>query len=166
MKAIITFHSIDQSGSVLSFPPDLFAELIAALRESEISIVGLHQLLDENIKRAVTITFDDGFKSVHTNALPILRDFDAPAHLFLTTGPIGNPDYWPNENGIETNFQMLDWRDVEKLHAAGVSIEGHTVSHVDMRTLSETQMFNQCESADKCIEERLGRRPLPDELLD
>jgi len=159
MKAIITFHSIDQSGSVLSFAPDLFAELIASLRESGISIVGLHQLLDDNIERAVTITFDDGFKSVYTNALPVLKEFDAPALLFLTTGPIGKPDLWPDDNGIDTNFHMLDWPDIEKLHAAGVSIEGHTKSHLDMRTLSKTQMSDQCESADRCIEERLGRRP-------
>jgi len=159
MKAIITFHSIDPSGSVLSYPPDLFAELFVALDKSGLSIVGLHQLLDDDVERAVTITFDDGMRSVYTNALPVLRDFDAPAHLFLTTGPIGKPGTWPDENGIGPNFQMLGWAEIEKLHAAGVSIEGHTDSHPDMRTLSETQMSDQCEDADRRIEERLGRRP-------
>ena len=97
MKAIITFHSIDQSGSVLSFPPNLFAELIASLRESKISIVGLHQLLNGNIERAIAITFDDGMRSVYTAALPVLREHAASAHLFLTTGVIEGNNAWPGQ---------------------------------------------------------------------
>jgi peptidoglycan/xylan/chitin deacetylase (PgdA/CDA1 family) len=159
VKAIITFHSIDPSGSVLSYPPDLFADLIASLHESDLPIVGLQQLLDDDIDRGVAITFDDGMQSVYSEAMPVLRDFNAPAHLFLTTNPVGKPGTWPDENGVGSSFPMLDWAEVEKLHAAGVSIDGHTASHPDMRTLSATQMSDECGLADQVVEERLGRRP-------
>ena len=159
MKAIVTFHSIDPSGSVLSYPPDLFAGLLGSLHESGLAVVGLHQLLEGHIERAVAITFDDGIRSVYTHALPVLREFGAPAHLFLTTGPIGSGKPWPDEGGNGLSFEMLSWEEVEKLHVAGVSIEGHTNSHLDMRALSETQMADECEHADRRIEERLGRRP-------
>jgi peptidoglycan/xylan/chitin deacetylase (PgdA/CDA1 family) len=159
VKAIVTFHSIDPSGSVMSYPPDLFAALLGALRESGLPVVGLQELLQPHIERAIAITFDDGIRSVYTHALPVLRDFGAPAHLFLTTGPIGSGKLWPDEDGNGLSFEMLSWEEIEKLHAAGVSIEGHTNSHPDMRTLSKTQMADECEHADRRIEERLGRQP-------
>jgi len=39
--------------------------------------------------RTVCITFDDGYRSVHDLALPILRKFELPATVFVTSGFIG-----------------------------------------------------------------------------
>ena len=39
--------------------------------------------------RAVCITFDDGYRSVHDLALPILKEFGLPATVFVTSGYVG-----------------------------------------------------------------------------
>jgi peptidoglycan/xylan/chitin deacetylase (PgdA/CDA1 family) len=39
--------------------------------------------------RTICITFDDGYRSVHDLALPILRKFKLPATVFVTSGFIG-----------------------------------------------------------------------------
>lgn len=44
--------------------------------------------------RAVCITFDDGYRSTHDLALPILREFGFPATVFVTTGHIDNGSMW------------------------------------------------------------------------
>jgi len=44
--------------------------------------------------RAVCITFDDGYRSTHDLALPILREFGFPATVFVTTGCIDNGSMW------------------------------------------------------------------------
>jgi peptidoglycan/xylan/chitin deacetylase (PgdA/CDA1 family) len=44
--------------------------------------------------RAVCITFDDGYRSTHDLALPILKQFDLPATVFVTTGFIGEGNMW------------------------------------------------------------------------
>jgi peptidoglycan/xylan/chitin deacetylase (PgdA/CDA1 family) len=50
--------------------------------------------------RAVCITFDDGYRSVHDLALPVLREFGLPATVFVTTGHLGESNMW-NDRIIE-----------------------------------------------------------------
>ncbi len=40
--------------------------------------------------KTVAVTFDDGYKCVYKKAYPILKKYDTPATVFLTTGPIGD----------------------------------------------------------------------------
>ncbi|VAW92792.1 hypothetical protein MNBD_GAMMA23-360 [hydrothermal vent metagenome] len=159
MKAIITFHSLDQSGSVLSYPPKLFANLLDSLTRSEVPILSLDELLLDETKAGITFTFDDGMKTVFTEALPILQDFNVPAHLYLTTGAVGKDNRWPTQPASAPGFEMLAWDEIEKLHAANIYIDSHTNSHPDMRTLSQDELEDECGIADKLIEERLGRQP-------
>lgn len=44
--------------------------------------------------RAVCITFDDGYRSTHDLALPILKEFGLPAAVFITTGFVGDGNMW------------------------------------------------------------------------
>ena len=44
--------------------------------------------------RAICITFDDGYRSVHDLALPVLREFGLPATVFITSGVIGAGNMW------------------------------------------------------------------------
>jgi peptidoglycan/xylan/chitin deacetylase (PgdA/CDA1 family) len=49
-------------------------------------------------ERAVAITFDDGFRSVYENALPLLAARNLPATCYLVTDRLGDPaPIWINE---------------------------------------------------------------------
>ena len=156
MRAILTFHSIDASGSVLSFDPGLFARLLAVLAEQGIPVVDLATLLKEKGAPGVAITFDDGMRSVVENALPVLTRYQAKAHLFLCTRAISSGEQWPQGDAAIPGFDMLNWDDVETLHRSGVAIEGHTHNHPNMRTLSDQQMLDECAQADELIQLTLG----------
>ncbi len=158
MRTILTFHSIDESGSVLSYSAESFAKLLDALERCDIAIVDLDTLLRTESGRAVTLTFDDGIRNVFTEALPILRSHSAPAHLFLTTGFVGGMNRWPSQPRSAPLFEMLRWSEVEALQAAGVRIEAHTANHPDLRTLSDDELQSECELADEMILAKLGNR--------
>lgn len=159
MRAIITFHSIDSEDSVLSYPPALFARLLTALDRCDLPVCSLNTLLDKATTRGVALTFDDGMKSVARNALPVLRDHAAPAHLFLTTAAVGQDNRWPTQPDDAPCYEMLDWDEIEQLHTAGTLIESHTHTHPDLCQLSAEEIENECEAADNIIEQRLGRKP-------
>jgi len=158
VRAIFTFHSIDDKGSVISCRPHYFSQLLDELDARKIPVLGLDALLNPLTRRGVAITFDDGMKSVYKNALPVIRDHGVSAHLFLATGAVGD-EPWPRQPGNGPGFEMLDWAEIETLHDAGVMVESHTHSHPDMRTLTPGQVEEECTRADELIEKRLGRRP-------
>ena len=159
MRAILTFHSIDDSGSVLSFPPPTFARLLDALQRAELPICDLDTLLAPATKRGVALTFDDGMHSVFTHALPVLRDHAAPAHLFLTTSAVGGNNRWATQPAKAPQFDMLSWSELETLQQGGMMIESHTHNHPDLRDLDQARIAAECDEADRIIADRVGRRP-------
>lgn len=159
MHAILTFHSIDDKGSVISYSPDNFRLLLDVLEKQQIPVLDLDTLLAPGTRKGVAITFDDGMRSVYRNALPVLRDHNMPAHLFLTTDAVNSATPWPRDAADGHTFEMLNWDELAALQAGGISIECHTRTHPDMRTLTETQMQQECEQADELIGSHLGRRP-------
>ena len=44
--------------------------------------------------RAVCVTFDDGYRSVHDLALPVLKEFGLPATVFVTSGFLDGGTMW------------------------------------------------------------------------
>jgi peptidoglycan/xylan/chitin deacetylase (PgdA/CDA1 family) len=61
-----------------------------SLKRHRCSVLSLSEAIDRLYdctlpKRAVAITFDDGFANFHSNALPILGKYDFPATVYLST---------------------------------------------------------------------------------
>lgn len=154
MRAVLTFHSIDDSGSVLSFAPRSFARLIERMALTNTPILTFENLMQS--EHGIAITFDDGMRSVHQHALPVLTEFGVPAHIFLTTGRMGQDVGWAS---IPQRFDMLDWQQVEDCVRSGLRIECHTTNHPDLRGLSAAAMLEECAMADDEIERRVGQRP-------
>jgi len=159
MRAILTFHSIDDKDSVISCSPHHFSMLLETLTAKQIPVLDLATLLKPESRQGVALTFDDGMQSVLHNALPVLREHGAPAHLFLATSATGSTESWPRGEPDIPPYAMLDWDGVGQLQSGGVFIESHTHSHPDMRTLTPAQMEDECGRADELIEGRTGRRP-------
>lgn len=160
MRAIITFHSIDDGGSVLSYAPKTFADFMKWLSVSSLPVCSLDTLLgSEQQQPGVVLSFDDGMKSVYTQALPVLKNFGFIAHLFLTTGVVGGSNRWPGQAPRMPKFDMLDWDQVEACHRAGMRVESHTNMHPDLRRVDAQTLEQECVTADEIIADRLGRRP-------
>ena len=68
-------------------------------------------------KNRVLITFDDGWKSVYTDAFPILKEFGYPFTLFLY------------KNYVDGGGKALTTPMIQEMIKAGATIGSHSVSH-------------------------------------
>ena len=109
---IITYHRIlEHADPLMGAEPDVstFSWQMEALA-SNFNVLPLHEAiiaLRENRlpPRAVCITFDDGYRSTHDIALPILKKFKLPAAIFVTTAYLGEGNMW-NDRIIEAIRQL------------------------------------------------------------
>lgn len=105
---IVNYHRIRETADpLLGAEPDVatFRWQMKLLADC-FNVMPLHEALTalkENriAARAVCITFDDGYRSTHDLALPVLREFDLPATVFVTSGYIGEGSMW-NDRILES----------------------------------------------------------------
>ena len=79
-----------QPNGHLEVTPEFLRETLAHLRAHEIEIITideLHQRLTERnfMRRFACFTFDDGYRDNRDFALPVMREFDAPFTMFVTS---------------------------------------------------------------------------------
>lgn len=105
---ILNYHRILSTGDVyLGSEPDLaaFRWQMQLLAEC-FNVLPLHEVVTRLAAgtlpaRAVAITFDDGYRSIHDLALPVLQEFHLPATVFVTTGHMPDAGSMWNDRILE-----------------------------------------------------------------
>ena len=102
-EVALAFHDVGpgSAGDRFTITPDRFARLVAAIAQDAAQVV---------------VTFDDGFRSAHEVAAPILESHGLRGVFFVITKDIGKP-------------RCLDETQIRELHAAGHTISSHTHTH-------------------------------------
>lgn len=161
MRAILTWHSLDSSGSPISVAPIEFRRQLAWLAAAGIRIVGLEHLVGmTDDEAAVALTFDDGFRNFATEAAPLLRERGLPVTLFVVTGHAGGDNNWTSrgEPGIPT-LPLLDWEALGRLREAGVDLGAHTRTHTRLSRCGPAELQDELAGAAEEMQRRLGERP-------
>ncbi len=158
MDALLSFHGIDDSGSVLSYAPAEFERLLDGLLEEGVSVVALDELLATNGSAAprVALTFDDGFRSVHAQALPRLAARKLPFTVYAVAGYLGRDNRWPSQPASIARFELMDAVQLRELAAAGATIGGHTSTHPDCRGLDAASLQREVVDSRSQLEAQLG----------
>jgi peptidoglycan/xylan/chitin deacetylase (PgdA/CDA1 family) len=114
-------------------------------------------------ERTLAVTFDDALRSVARLALPVLRELDVPATVFVPTGFVGGgrPFAWPEtERWLATEhageLEGMSWAELAELSDAGWEIGSHSVSHAHLTALDDERLGRELRESREAIESRVG----------
>ena len=125
-SCILTYHSLDTSGSVISIPPKLFRQQMEWLAAARVAVVPLGRVRET--AGAVAITFDDGFHNFFEHAAPVLQEFGFPATVFVVSDFCGGANDWPTQPRTPAvpKLELMPWSELRQIAKAGISIGCHT----------------------------------------
>jgi peptidoglycan/xylan/chitin deacetylase (PgdA/CDA1 family) len=161
MRAIITYHSIDPSGSPISVSREVFRLQMAWLAASPVRVVPVAALLKNRADGdAVALTFDDGYLNLAAEVAPLLAEYGFPWTVFVVSDHVGGTNAWSGgRGGAVPELPLLDWDALRRLAAAGVEIGSHTRRHPRLSRLDAAASEDEVAGAAERIAGEIGRRP-------
>jgi len=158
VRAILTYHSVDDSGSPISIPEAVFRRHIQWLAAHGPPVVTVAQLLlTDRRTSAVALTFDDAFGNFAELAWPILRDHGMTATLYVPTARVGATNAWHGRAapGIPT-LPLLGWDALARLLEEGAVLGSHTCTHRRLTRLSVPELRDELEQSQAALWQHLG----------
>ena len=138
----------------LSVEPAVFRQQMQYLADNGFTPIDFYALSraiagqEELPLKPVIITIDDGYLDAYTEAFPILREFGFTATVFVIT------------EFIDHNYpQYVSWDMVIEMADAGIRIEPHTKTHIDLRERDRATLIYQLLGSLQSVEARIGYRP-------
>ena len=158
---LLTYHSIDDSGSPISIAPRRFRAHMAALHAAGWRSLGPREFLQGHTDgawpvRSFVLTFDDGFENFATDAAPTLMEYGFNTLLFVVAGHVGGTNDWPGQPSWAPRRRLADWSTLRALLPAGVMLGSHSWSHRNMKTLPPEAIESELRRSKQTIEDRTG----------
>jgi len=146
---ILCYHAVSEAWrSALSVTPQRLAAQVKALLGRGYEPRTLTDaVLRPRPRKTLVITFDDAFRSVAEQGLPVLAELGVPATIYAPTGAMreGTLRTWVGINhwlGGPWEKELLGatWSDLEALIAAGWEVGSHTRTHPRLVELSDERL--------------------------
>jgi len=159
---ILTYHSLDPSGSVISIPPGLFARQMGSLHRAGYEVLSVDELIsrfdggERPSKKVLAITFDDGYANFHEHAWPVLERYRFPATVFLVSSYCGKPNAWPGPPSPAGPLNLMSWPQIREIAGSGIRIGAHTRSHPDLTRVDMDVARTEILGSKNDIEDRAG----------
>ena len=93
----------------------------------------------------VVLTFDDGWEDNYSILYPILRKYNLPAAIFITTGLIDKKD-------------MLTWGQIKEMSSDGITFGAHTVTHPRLTKIDLEAAKKEIRRSKVDLENRIGKK--------
>jgi peptidoglycan/xylan/chitin deacetylase (PgdA/CDA1 family) len=158
MRAILTYHSLDRTGSVISVAPEVFREHVEWLARSGVRVVGLAEILAwRDDGDAVALTFDDGFANFASAAWPLLEAHGMAVTVFVPAAHVGGENGWESGSGGVPVLPLLDWAALARLAEQGVTLGSHGLKHPDLRAAGDSELAEEIAGSAQRIRAETGR---------
>ena len=149
---ILLYHAVGEPVEIewppsLILPASLFEAHLQYLIQEGYKVVSVEELVSllhngGNLDKVIAMSFDDGYRNNHTDALPLLKKYNAKASFYVVHRDIGKTIYMDND-------RLLD------LLSNGMEIGSHTINHAPLALIDPKYLPWEVGSAKKFIEKNL-----------
>jgi len=160
---ILTYHSIDDRGTILSMPPEKFLYQMQVIKDRSFNTISLEQLITcirENQPfpdKSVAITFDDGFKNIYQTAYPILKKFGLKATVFLVPGCVSRSSEWNAHVEGLRSIDLINWDEAKEMSENNIDFGSHTVHHRDLSKVPLSMAREEIIKSRLIIQQHIGK---------
>jgi peptidoglycan/xylan/chitin deacetylase (PgdA/CDA1 family) len=144
--SILCYHSISNTYLDTAVAPEAFDQQLTVLEKSGAKFVPLEQILAWRAgtgilpRRAVALTFDDGYRDFRSTALPIRRQHKAPATVFVVGVDVASPA------GLGNDLSLLTPEESKSLRTDPlVEIGYHSRTHANLAEISAADLEQECD---------------------
>ena len=144
--AVLYYHSVRQNeDNELIISPHKLKEQLQFLKDQGYVSLTLTEakeyiLNNKTIpEKSILITFDDGYMDNYSNAFPILKELNMKATIFCIGSHLDG-SYYLSEDAIK---ELVDY---------GIDIQGHTVNHDKLSTLTYEDQLKTLKSSKEYLE--------------
>jgi len=146
---IIELHGVENSPSgryeISAGAFDYMCGTLKNMGYETITLTDLYNHFAKGTKlpaKPVIITADDGYQSMYTTALPILKKYKYKMTVFLITSYVGDNEKTRRLNDFDSGVEgipqraMLTWPEIGQMRKYGVEFQSHSWSHSLMSNIS------------------------------
>ncbi|GAB3552367.1 polysaccharide deacetylase family protein [Noviherbaspirillum agri] len=161
---ILLYHRIDGSALSTATRPAVFKRHLQWLAERK-----WHALTADEFTygmrtgkpvppRSFVITFDDGYESIASTALPILKEYNFPAIAFISTRLVRDTETTDSERpGAQQPPAFLSWDQARALQSGGlIDLQSHSHSHKRFADWSLTDIATDLTTSVDILSQRLA----------
>ncbi len=164
---VLGYHAVSERwDSRLAVTPEQLAEQVSELLDRGYAgVTFADAVAGAHGRKRFAVTFDDGYASLISRALPVLAELGVPATVFVPTSFVGGerPLSWAGISQWESSphrdeLTPLAWDELRELLAAGWEVGSHTVTHPRLPTLGDADLDRELTASREAIEKNLGIR--------
>jgi len=147
---ILMYHQVGSYPGRYNVPRQVFEAQMAYLAQNGYTSVSIDQIAAALRGQGglppcpVAITFDAGYTSVYSNAVPILQQYGRYATFYIVAGYIG------------MSRRFMNWNQVRDLATDGMWIGSHSYNHPYLARLFRASLEHQIVDSKAKLESELG----------
>ena len=159
---VLVYHSIPKEGSwYYDIPLKEFEKQVSYLVETfqTCSLLDLIEKPMHENQLNIGLTFDDGYEDNYTNAFDVLKKYDVPATIFITTEFIEEKSNKILHFPDRPSKRMLNWEEIKEMAQSKlIDFGSHCHTHLAVSKVDPEYAMTDMKKSKSILEQNLGKK--------
>ena len=152
---IISYHSINDQNCPLSLSLYEFEKQLIFFKKNNFQSIHFNEIGNQSTNKFI-ITFDDGYKDLIENALPLLNKYNFKATCLIVSNLIGKNNIWDEHSKNVKNKELMNLSEINLWIKNGMYIGSHSKNHKKLTLLNKTDAVDEIINSKNELETLTG----------